>query len=92
MSAGDDSRGDQEVIRRDPVGSFGGPARGDEIGAVVAFLCSAEASRVSGVDWSMDGSFSSFRPDQGRSSCDQFERLAVQDGSGITTVVAKLKK
>ncbi|CAE6723605.1 SDR family oxidoreductase [Paraburkholderia nemoris] len=55
-----------------PLGRVG---RGYEIAQVMAFLCSAEASWITGVDIPVDGGFSILGPDQGISPRDWFSRL-----------------
>ena len=45
-------RGDRPQSRKVPLGRFGEP---DELGAVIAFLCSERASWVTGAAWSADG-------------------------------------
>ncbi len=55
-----------------PLGRVG---RGEEIGQVVAFLCSSGASWITGVDIPVDGGFSILGPDQGLSPRVWFERL-----------------
>lgn len=54
-----------------PLGRVG---RGDEIGNVVAFLCGAGASWMTGVDVPVDGGFSILGPDRGLSPRVWFER------------------
>jgi NAD(P)-dependent dehydrogenase (short-subunit alcohol dehydrogenase family) len=56
-----------------PLGRVG---RGHEVAQAVAFLCSDEASWISGCDVPVDGGFSSLGPDQGISPRDWFSRLA----------------
>lgn len=56
-----------------PLGRVG---RGDEIAQVIAFLCSAEASWITGVDIPVDGGFSVLGPDQGASPREWFSRLS----------------
>jgi NAD(P)-dependent dehydrogenase (short-subunit alcohol dehydrogenase family) len=61
-----------------PLGRLG---RGDDIGRVVAFLCSENAAFMSGVDVPVDGGFSILGPDQGRSPREWFARLGeTKDG------------
>lgn len=59
-----------------PLHALGRVGRGDEIGRVVAFLCSDDASWITGVDVPVDGGFSVLGPDQGRSPREWFERQA----------------
>ena len=54
-----------------PLGRIG---RGEEIARVVAFLCSADASWITGVDVPVDGGFSILGPDQGLPPRDWFAR------------------
>ncbi|MEX3629177.1 MAG: SDR family oxidoreductase [Burkholderia sp.] len=53
-----------------PLGRVG---RGEEVARAVAFLCSDEASWITGADIPVDGGFSMLGPDQGRSPRDWFE-------------------
>lgn len=89
LSHGDPAVADRVAAQFHPLGRVG---RGEEIAAVVAFLCSAEASWVTGVDWPVDGGFTSLGPDQGRSPRDWFERLAIAGESGATTVADQLRR
>jgi NAD(P)-dependent dehydrogenase (short-subunit alcohol dehydrogenase family) len=57
-----------------PLHPLGRVGRGDEIARVVAFLCSADASWITGVDVPVDGGFSILGPDQGVSPRDWFGR------------------
>ncbi|MDE1180487.1 SDR family oxidoreductase [Paraburkholderia sp.] len=59
-----------------PLGRVG---RGHEIAQVVAFLCSADASWITGVDIPVDGGFSILGPDQGVSPRDWFSRIGQAD-------------
>jgi NAD(P)-dependent dehydrogenase (short-subunit alcohol dehydrogenase family) len=70
--------GDAVAAHFHPLGRLG---RGDDIGRVVAFLCSENAAFMSGVDVPVDGGFSILGPDQGRSPREWFTRLAVTDSS-----------
>lgn len=63
LSHGDRAVADHAAARLHPLGRVGG---GEEIAAVVGFLCSTEASWVTGVDWPVDGGFTALGPDQGR--------------------------
>lgn len=76
LSHGDRTLADRVAARLHPLGRVG---RGEEIGAVVAFLCSAEASWVTGVDWPVDGGFSSLGPDQGRTPREWFAQATSAD-------------
>lgn len=89
LSHGDPAVADRVAAQFHPLGRVG---RGEEIAAVVAFLCSAEASWVTGVDWPVDGGFTSLGPDQGRSPRHWFEQFAIRDDSGATTVSAQLRR
>jgi NAD(P)-dependent dehydrogenase (short-subunit alcohol dehydrogenase family) len=55
-----------------PLGRMG---RGAEVAQAVAFLCSDEASWITGCDVPVDGGFSSLGPDQGISPREWFSRL-----------------
>jgi NAD(P)-dependent dehydrogenase (short-subunit alcohol dehydrogenase family) len=57
-----------------PLHPLGRVGRGEEVARVVAFLCSADASWISGVDVPVDGGFSSLGPDQGVSPRAWFAR------------------
>ncbi|OTP74780.1 Short-chain dehydrogenase/reductase SDR [Caballeronia sordidicola] len=59
-----------------PLGRVG---RSHEIAQVIAFLCSSDASWITGVDIPVDGGFSVLGPDQGISPRDWFGRLAEDD-------------
>ncbi|EMD9439888.1 SDR family oxidoreductase [Burkholderia cepacia] len=61
-----------------PLHVLGRVGRGDEIGRIVAFLCSDDASWLTGIDVPVDGGFSILGPDQGRSPREWFERHAAQ--------------
>lgn len=69
MTHGDLALADAVGARFHPLGRVG---RGEEIAAVVAFACSAEASWISGVDLPVDGGFTCLGPDQGRSPREWF--------------------
>jgi len=57
-----------------PLHPLGRVGRGNEIGHVVAFLCSNDASWITGVDEPVDGGFSILGPDQGVSPREWFSR------------------
>lgn len=73
LSEGNRDLADRVGARLHPLGRVG---RGEEIAAVVAFLCSAEASWVTGADWPVDGGFTSLGPDQGRTPREWFEEAS----------------
>ncbi len=56
-----------------PLGRVG---RGAEIASAIAFLCSSDASWITGVDIPVDGGFSILGPDQGISPREWFDRLS----------------
>ena len=76
LSQGDRAVADRVARHFHPLGRVGG---GEEVAAVVAFICSSDASWVTGVDWPVDGGFSMLGPDQGRSPREWFARLAPAD-------------
>ncbi|MGY4494677.1 SDR family oxidoreductase [Pseudomonas sp. TE3610] len=69
---------DNDIDLADKVGApfhpLGRVGRGEEIANVVAFLCSAAASWMTGVDVPVDGGFSILGPDQGLSPRVWFQR------------------
>lgn len=75
LSEGNRELADRVAARLHPLGRVG---RGEEIAAVVAFLCSVEASWVTGVDWPVDGGFTSLGPDQGRAPREWFAEVRRQ--------------
>ncbi len=62
--AGSVERADSVAAKLHPLGRAG---RDEEVGQVVAFLCSDLAGFMTGADVAVDGGFSSLGPDQGRS-------------------------
>jgi NAD(P)-dependent dehydrogenase (short-subunit alcohol dehydrogenase family) len=74
--AGTIEAGDAVAAHFHPLGRLG---RGEDVGRVVAFLCSEGANFMSGVDVPVDGGFSILGPDQGRSPREWFARLAATD-------------
>lgn len=56
-----------------PLGRVG---RGEDVAHAVAFVCSAQASWITGVDLPVDGGFSCLGPDQGVSPREWFGRLS----------------
>lgn len=72
MSAGSIETADAVGAHFHPLGRVG---RGVEVARVVAFLASAEASWMTGVDVPVDGGFSILGPDRGVSPRVWFERL-----------------
>lgn len=77
MSAGSMEKADAVGAHFHPLGRVG---RGEEVGRVVAFAASAEASWMTGVDIPVDGGFSILGPDRGISPRQWFARLG-QEGS-----------
>lgn len=75
FSQGDIQRADRVGAHFHPLGRVG---RGEEVGAVAAFMCSAQASWITGVDIPVDGGFSVLGPDQGLAPSAWFKRLADQ--------------
>ncbi|WP_186205733.1 glucose 1-dehydrogenase [Burkholderia gladioli] len=71
LAAGSLESADRVGAALHPLGRVG---RGEEVARAVAFLCSREASWITGVDIPVDGGFSMLGPDQGRSPRDWFER------------------
>ncbi|KFE55269.1 SDR family oxidoreductase [Pseudomonas syringae] len=75
LSGGDQAVADKVGAAFHPLGRVG---RGEEVGNVVAFMCSQGASWITGVDIPVDGGFSILGPDQGVSPRVWFERLRDQ--------------
>lgn len=78
MSGGSMEQADRVGAHFHPLGRVG---RGEEIGRVVAFLASPEASWITGIDVPVDGGFSILGPDQGISPRNWFARLTTSDGA-----------
>ena len=76
--AGTIETGDEVAASFHPLGRLG---RGEDIGRVIAFLCSDGAGFMTGVDVPVDGGFSSLGPDQGRSPREWFARFAAANAS-----------
>ncbi|WP_431025434.1 SDR family oxidoreductase [Halomonas sp. H5] len=72
FSGGDQALADRVGSHFHPLGRIG---RGDEVGNAVCFLCSENASWITGVDIPVDGGFSILGPDQGIAPRTWFERL-----------------
>ncbi|WP_454871631.1 SDR family oxidoreductase [Paraburkholderia xenovorans] len=87
FSGGSIEVADKVGARLHPLGRVG---RGDEVGAVVAFACSAAASWITGVDLAVDGGFSCLGPDQGRSPREWFAAEANgRDTTGVSAASAE---
>ena len=76
MSGGSMEKADAVGAHFHPLGRVG---RGEEIGRVVAFAASADASWITGVDIPVDGGFSMLGPDRGISPRQWFAQLMPQD-------------
>ncbi len=73
MSGGSIEKADAVGAHFHPLGRVG---RGAEVGQVVAFVASPEASWITGIDIPVDGGFSILGPDQGQSPRSWFAKLA----------------
>lgn len=89
LSQGDRALADRVAARFHPLGRVG---RGEEVAAVVAFLCCADASWVTGVDWPVDGGFTSLGPDQGRAPRDWFAQQSAAEEAPASTTASQLSK
>ena len=78
MSAGSMEKADAVGAHFHPLGRVG---RGEEVGRVVAFAASADASWMTGVDIPVDGGFSILGPDRGISPRQWFARLGQEDSA-----------
>lgn len=79
MSGGSIELADQVGARVHPLGRVG---RVEEIGRVVAFAASDEASWMTGVDLAVDGGFSMLGPDRGLAPAQWFKAVVDEGGSG----------
>ncbi|CAB3806988.1 3-oxoacyl-[acyl-carrier-protein] reductase FabG [Paraburkholderia caffeinitolerans] len=71
LAGGSIDAADRVGKRLHPLGRVG---RGEEVARVVAFVCSPDASWITGVDVPVDGGFSTLGPDQGVSPREWFAR------------------
>lgn len=72
MSQGSMAAADRVGAHFHPLGRVG---RGEEIGRVIAFVASPDASWITGIDIPVDGGFSILGPDQGKSPRSWFAQL-----------------